>query len=487
MNPKNKLFNFIIATCTIMFVSSCNTTDDFDLTQIQSQLKTKSIVTQCDDFKVSEHLLHKYLSIKKETPTNITPIIIDGDTLAYLLEYVQGWKLISGDQRLSPIISQSDNGTFKLGNPNNPETRSLEGLLNYIKELRNSNNGTKNPVWKILTDKQTQNHKIRKIKPRGIGTGMWIPIDTTYITDTDTYPHVIATSWHQSFPYNIFCPIFLNKYNRWENMPVGCSPVAVGQVVYHYRKNNNRNIAIPIEAIGPDATNTNQFIVTNSSSEGWNYLSDSHYIAMFLRDIGKKMKTKYGTTASGTSTSHMSVIRSDYLLNYALKTKYDYSVLISSLRKREPVIIVATSSKGDCHMFIVDGYKEEIGSFLIRYEWDQNHYITEEEFNRYPQEMFKPDPHGDTEKIEEIPIDINTYITMNWGWQTSNSTWYLAHEHTNSYQSSDFAGSFDTPSRDRTYDPYWSTVAGIYNSVSHMYYNFQEFYPGVDNSGGFVP
>lgn len=59
MNPKNKLFNFIIATCTIMFVSSCNTTDDFDLTQTQSQLKTKSIVTQCDDFKVSEHLLHK--------------------------------------------------------------------------------------------------------------------------------------------------------------------------------------------------------------------------------------------------------------------------------------------------------------------------------------------------------------------------------------------------------------------------------------------
>lgn len=49
MNPKNKLFNFIIATCTIMFVSSCNTTDDFDLTQNQSQLKTKSIATQCDD------------------------------------------------------------------------------------------------------------------------------------------------------------------------------------------------------------------------------------------------------------------------------------------------------------------------------------------------------------------------------------------------------------------------------------------------------
>ena len=71
------------------------------------------------------------------------------------------------------------------------------------------------------------------------------------------------------------------------------------------------------------------------------------------------MKTKYGTTASGTSTSHMSVIRSDYLLNYALKTKYDYRVLISSLRKREPVIIVATSSKGGCHMFIVDGYKKK--------------------------------------------------------------------------------------------------------------------------------
>ena len=119
-------------------------------------------------------------------------------------------------------------------------------------------------------------------------------------------------------------------------MPVGCSPVAVGQVVYHYRKNNNRNIAIPIEAIGPDATNTNQFIVTNSSSEGWNYLSDSHYIAMFLRDIGKKMKTKYGTTASGTSTSHMSVIRSDYLLNYALKKNMTIVYLFQVYEKENP-------------------------------------------------------------------------------------------------------------------------------------------------------
>ena len=110
-----------------MFVSSCNTTDDFDLTQNQSQLKTKSIATQCDDFKVSEYLLHKYLSIKKETPTNITPIIIDGDTLAYLLEYVQGWKLISGDQRLSPIISQSDNGTFKLGTQTIQRQEALKG------------------------------------------------------------------------------------------------------------------------------------------------------------------------------------------------------------------------------------------------------------------------------------------------------------------------------------------------------------------------
>lgn len=120
---------------------------------------------------------------------------------------------------------------------------------------------------------------------------------------------------------------------------------------------------------------------------------------------------------------------------------------------------------------------------MIKYEWDETHEITDDDFNRYPQEVFEPDPKGGTEKYVEVLSDKNTYITMNWGWQTPNTTWYIAHEYSASYEGSDFAGSFTRPGKDYTYSPYWTAAGGTYNSVAYMFYNFQEFYPGEDNTG----
>ena len=317
--------------------------------------------------------------------------------------------------------------------------------------------------------------------------GMWIPKDTIYDTYTNTYPHVISTSWHQGYPYNQFTPLhYIENQSAWMHTPVGCVPVAVGQVIYHYRKDNHRNISIPIASTAPTQTNPNEFTIIDSSTDGWNYLTNSYYVAMFLRNLGRQMDTQYAIDGSGTSVSTMWVMKQPYLLDYTTKNKYDYNTLINYLQMRQPIIISGSSSSGS-HRFIIDGYKEEISTLSIRYEWDENHIITEEELNRLPQSVFEQGASGETERIEVITSDKNTYITMNWGWTTGNSNWYLAHEYSSGYAGSDFAGDFNYPQKDYAYPPYWTVSGHTYNSVAYMFYNFREYYPTNNEGDDFVP
>lgn len=481
-------FAYITVTSSLLlFLAACSSADDFDFTQNQNFLKVDVKSVPNTDFKVNEQLLHKFLSIKKEKAEKITPIINDDDTLAYIIDYEKGWKLISGDQRLSPILTQSDNGTFDISDSNCPETASILGQINYIKEIRRSEQKEKSPIWEFLSEKNKRNSKANKIKKRGYGMGMWIPKDTTYDTQTNTYPHIITTSWHQEYPYNQFTPLRYNEDRGiWMHTPVGCVPVAVGQVIYHYRKDCNRNISIPIAATEPTESNTNEFTIIESSTDGWNYLTNSYYVAMFLRNLGQQMHTKYAFGGSGTSVNYMWVMRQLYLLDFDTKEKYDYNTLISYLQKRQPIIISGSSSSGG-HRFIIDGYKEIISTLSIRYEWDENHIITEEELNRLPQSLFEQGASGETERIEEITSDKNTYITMNWGWRTDNSNWYLAHEYSSGYAGSDFAGDFNHPQRDYVHPPYWTISGDTYNRVAFMFYNFREYYPTNNEGSEFVP
>lgn len=93
-------FAYITVTSSLLlFLAACSSADDFDFTQNQNLLKVDVKSVPNTDFKVNEQLLHKFLSIKKEKAEKITPIINDDDTLAYIIDYEKGWKLISGDQR----------------------------------------------------------------------------------------------------------------------------------------------------------------------------------------------------------------------------------------------------------------------------------------------------------------------------------------------------------------------------------------------------
>ncbi|MDD6833029.1 MAG: hypothetical protein PUE80_07710 [bacterium] len=156
----------------LLYLVACSTSNDFDFTQNQNHSNVEAQFASYTDLKVNEQLLQKFLSFKKENVEKITPIIIDCDTLAYIIENKKGWKLISGDQRLSPILTQSDNGTFNISDPNSPETASILGQINYIKEIRKSGQKEKSAIWKFLSEKNANNSKAKKIKKRGIGMGM---------------------------------------------------------------------------------------------------------------------------------------------------------------------------------------------------------------------------------------------------------------------------------------------------------------------------
>ena len=90
-----------------------------------STRSTEDSVVSNNDYKVDYTLLQKYLKLtKKDADVQaITPLVREGDTLAYGVQYTQGWDFIAADQRLTPVMAYSKVGFFP-----QPLTEPIEGL-----------------------------------------------------------------------------------------------------------------------------------------------------------------------------------------------------------------------------------------------------------------------------------------------------------------------------------------------------------------------
>ncbi len=94
-----------------LLLTGCNEADTFE-----SPPETTSAQASADAFAanygVTQQMLNRFLNIvhKSAKVKSIVPVCKDGDTLAYCVNLDKGWKLISGDQRMPPVLAFSDEG-----------------------------------------------------------------------------------------------------------------------------------------------------------------------------------------------------------------------------------------------------------------------------------------------------------------------------------------------------------------------------------------
>lgn len=469
-----KQLNFFLLICIIF--ASCNDSaisyDEAALSKLTAM--NSRVLPSFTSYNVDETLVRGFIHLTRPNDTiqTITPIVRSGDNVAYLVQFSQGWELVSGDTRMTPRLAYSETGTFDMDEYENSGIGGIEGMLNLVEEKKCSTDTTLNATWTFLLPKHTHTSVDNGISPYGDVDGMWLPVDTQYVDNGDYVPHILKTRWGQNSPYNDICKKrYLGTFGEFNSF-VGCGPVACGQIIYHYLKSNNPHaIAIPINH------NSNDFhiIFSNFSTSQWSNLTTANQsLSTYLIYLGQDvMGAEYIPYLDQSLSIHREVgvdsaqcrVALDWAhLQYNQATTYVWQNIVSSLQASRPVLVLAyDSSRENGHAFIIDALNIHDSRLRITYEWHENYHPDFWELERNPSWMFNRDISFDGKEYtdtyqEDIFLEYNYSVAMNWGYadSASDNVYYtLCNGHT-------------------TLSPSWTVNGTSYQIVDKMFYNIRQ-------------
>lgn len=453
-----KLKFLSVGVALMAIFASCNRSgNELDLDNLD--LLSKS--SESTNFKVSLETLNRYLSLTSKQG-KVIPVVEKNDTLAYYVKHENGWSLISGDKSLSPILCSSVEGDLKT---EDNIKNTLKDVISYVKVIRDKKDKEINKFWGFF-EKSTRQKSV--LSKRGEPKGMWVAVDTIYEFESEGEPHIIKTEWNQRMPWNEYTPFVGGSH-----APVGCVPLAIGQVLYHYRHNNPAGYSIPttIEMQHSSSRYDSIPYFSNLSTSGWSNLvkktseGDTRQTAIFLSYLGHLANTRYNQSGSSTDGYGDLVLLSHFGLNYSYYQGYYFQTIINQLRLGKPVLLGSLiSSYPDenvlgGHLFIVDSYIHQTVKVKIILEWDPEHIITNQDTMDYTQDYF--DENEKKDFIYSV-YEESYMLQMNWG---ANDFSYNNIAYTVAYA--------NEPDALITYSPYWRVGANLASNVYSMIYNIR--------------
>lgn len=383
---------------------------------------------------------------------SVTPYSFDGIPVFYVIDYNEGWEIVSADKRGPIVLGHNDTGSFDENMTNEPLLCWIESLGGDIISRRYDSGHEENiSEWAIEREAACLKHW-SSINAESVFIRNYIP-ETKVIHDSIMPPpgghwelrsvesetlvdtvvnHLTQTSWHQHRPHNNACP-FKSTPNLADSViadirsPAGCVAIAAAQLLYYYHYKIGTPVNAPSSAYCNDRNNASPapvvHIDTTMSSTVWNAMSlNTHgsYDASYalIADIGKRVNMDYGDSGSGALSSDLQSVFSYYGLSLTYYDSYQPVLMLSSLQRGFPCYVSAYGTRehhffnyytySNGHAFLVDGYKSYYTKYTKTYEWI---------------EPLSPDEQSIIEDM--IVIEYSTpYITtiqMNWGWDTSNN------------------------------------------------------------------
>lgn len=253
-----------------------------------------------------------------------------------------GFVIVSGDDKLAPIVGYSDNGNSEEMPPALVEW--LAEYSSYVNDVR---------------------------------AGVVEPTKTTATAGTRIEP-MLKTSWNQSSPYNNKCP----EVNG-QKTPTGCTATAMAQIMkfHEWPEKATRNVTWT-----SNITGETENVDLTSHSYRWGDMLE-HYrngytpkqadaVAQLMIDIGKAIQSSYSPSGTGSSdifVSHALVNVFDYSPETRVirRSEYTYEEYVSIIREnleaRQPLLYSGHSqSYGSGHAFVCDGIDE---NNLLHIDW----------------------------------------------------------------------------------------------------------------------
>lgn len=395
---------YIIIALSILAFSSCaylQSDDDENHASFNRQcfFDTKSKET----FLLSKEDIADYTRLvslsrrsNRKSVIGIAPILMSGTTVFYVVNYNEGWQVLSSDKRGPTVLAESPNGSFDYERLSAEERSWFESIghqilfrLNspskYYSEISDEgmeNERLNNAIWEEILGRRSQIDHIQ--------------IDTIHYVSQD---HLISVYWSQHTPFNEYCP--LTTYDGTTRCPAGCVPLAGAQTLYYLHYYLGRPISAPSNGScnGWYQNYTQSF---SNYSSTWDYMYDSYdpygYAALLIGAVGQMVNVTYSPSGSSAYTSDLvQSVFAQFGINCSYTT-FNSSVAFDELQDGMPVICRAndiTYPYGG-HAFIIDGY--ESAYLRTRIFYDDGGFV-----NIYSNPFI-------------------TRVRINWGWGTSGRT-----------------------------------------------------------------
>ena len=155
-------------------------------------------------------------------------IIEDNDTLMYLVNFDNGFTLVSGSSATYPILGFEDQSNLYEDDINN--NLDLSFWFEYVKgQIKETLKDTIVEYYDPLEWKDVTAYSQTRI---GVGESGRI---TGRVGEELC---LIKTNWHQGPPYNNYTPYVGSNYSNG-NAPAGCVAIAIGQILFYHKKMSN--------------------------------------------------------------------------------------------------------------------------------------------------------------------------------------------------------------------------------------------------------
>lgn len=363
----------------------------------------------------------------------------NGKTLLFIVNYKnnQGFAIVSATQDYSPVLAYSDEGRFDLNEVNSSGASiwlsEQKKIISSINEMPDSIRRLYRAQWidynkreeKIVAPRSTDDvlffisecilkwqregyivYRFSDIKETSWFESMSMDFkmkvryamdsadpryggrsNVTFILEKyDEYidrsvDPLLQTEWNQINGYNYYIP---NKY------PVGCVPVAMGQIMKYYK--------YPLRYDWNLMYNTESTVTT----------------AAFLLEVGINVGINYNSGESGSNIDKaLSAFKNKYGYTSAKKVSHNAFDVMDELDQSRPVYMRGDNSH-DGHAWVCDGY-----DYSYYRDTKQVVILEDTSYNgSEPNEM----SYLDSEVNEKSHLIL---FHMNWGWAGSHNGFYV--------------------------------------------------------------
>jgi hypothetical protein len=316
-----------------------------------------------------------------------------------------GYAIISGDDRVSGVLSYSGEGNLQDTIDNPGLAMFLDQVEDYIQVKLDEFQNLEDSIYDSMVE------KLENMEPSATkGTRTWI----TYYsygawTPINSVGKKVSTLWHQSSPYNNKAPLACSGVKA----PAGCVSIAAAQVMAYHKT------PAKLGTTTFDWNAMTQYPHVDSWSSS---ITTLNQVASLVNEVGVGIGTTYRCDQSGAATSNVVNFLRNNSYNTGNYQGYNYSVLRNSLLYNRPVI--------------VDGYttetvtKKKILGITIKttYSYSEGHAWVVDAATGLRQTVTATTYYYENGYLRDIYASVSynyaDVVHCNWGWGSNRYNGY---------------------------------------------------------------